>query len=242
MYESLHCVSLRTIKYDDRRSIVSAWSRERGRVSFLVPAGNGREAQRRRALMQPLCLFEGESDIRPGRDLFAIRDVRPMRVLPDLCCDPAKAVVAIFISEVLERVLRESPPDTALSDFIFDAVTRLDAMRRAVGVANFPVLFMYKLGFFLGIEPDAGEWKPGRIFDMTEGCFRQSAPLQGRWLDADDSRSVVILHRMSFGASERLGISRAVRRRILDGIIEYYGIHHTPLDNLKSLPVVSEIF
>lgn len=242
MYESLKCVALRTIKYDDRRSIVTAWSRERGRVSFIIPAGNGREARRRRALMQPLCLFEGESDIRPGHELLTIRDVRPLHVLPELCYDPAKAVVALFVAEVLERVLRESPPDAPLTDFIFDAVMRLDATRRAVGVANFPVLFLYKLGFFLGIEPDTGEWTPGRIFDMAEGRFRVSAPIQGRWLDAEDTRAVALLHRMTFATAERIGISRAVRRRMLDGIIEYYGMHHTPLDSLKSLPVVSEIF
>ena len=242
MYESLKCVALRTVKYDDSRSITTAWSRERGRVSFIIPAGSGREAQRRRALMQPLCLFEGESDIRPGRELLTIRDVRPLYVLSDMCCDPAKAVVALFISEVLERVLRESAPDGRLTDFIFDAVTRLDAMRRQVGVANFPVLFMYKLGFFLGIEPDAGEWAPGRVLDMAEGRYRVSAPLQGRWLDATDTCAAVMLHRMSFAASARLGIPRAVRRRILDGIIEYYGLHHTPLDSLKSLPIVSGIF
>ncbi len=242
MYESLRCVALRTIKYDDRRSITTAGSRERGRVSFIIPSGNSREAQRRRALMQPLCLFEGESDIRPGRELLTIRDVKPLHVLSDLCYDPAKALVSMFISEALEHILRESPPDVMLTDFIFDSVIRLDAMRRAVGVANFPVLFLYKLGLFLGIAPDTGEWAPGRLFDMTEGRYRVSAPTHGRWLDASDSKAVVLLHRMSFAASERIGISRAVRRRMLDGIMEYYGMHHTPLNNLKSLPVVSEIF
>ena len=148
----------------------------------------------------------------------------------------------MFISEALEHILRESPPDVMLTDFIFDSVIRLDAMRRAVGVANFPVLFLYKLGLFLGIAPDTGEWAPGRLFDMTEGRYRVSAPTHGRWLDASDSKAVVLLHRMSFAASERIGISRAVRRRMLDGIMEYYGMHHTPLNNLKSLPVVSEIF
>lgn len=242
MYETLRCVALRTIKYDDRKSITTAWSREHGRVSFIIPAGNSREARRRRALMQPLCLFEGESDIRPGHGLLTVRDVRPLHVLPDLCYDPAKAVVALFAAEVLERILRESPPDGPLTDFIFDAVVRLDAMRRPVGVANFPVLFLYKLGFFLGIEPDAGEWSPGRMLDMSEGRYRVSAPVSGRWLDASDTQTAIMLHRMTFATSERIGISRAVRRRMLDAILEYYGIHHTPLDNLRSLTVVSEIF
>ena len=62
MYQQLRCVALRTIKYDDRRSIVSAWSEQLGRVSFIVPDGASREARRRRALLMPLSLFEGVSE------------------------------------------------------------------------------------------------------------------------------------------------------------------------------------
>jgi len=242
MYETLRCAVLRTIKYDDNRSIVTAWSAERGRVSLLVPAGATREARRRRALMMPLGLFEGEADIRPGRELLSIRDVRPLRVLPDLCCNPAKAVVAMFLSEVLERVLREAAPDTLLTAFVFDAVEVLDRLNRPVGVANFPLVFLYKLGRFLGIEPDAGSWAPGYIFDMGEGVFRRTAPTSGRWLEADEAEMANLLGRLTFAASERLRIPRALRRRILDTILEYYTLHHTPLSDLKSLAVVQEIF
>lgn len=242
MYETLKCVVLRTIKYDDRRSIVTAWSAERGRVSLLVPAGASREARRRRALMMPLGLFEGEVDLRPGRELLSIRDVRPLKVLPDLCCNPAKAVVAMFLSEVLERSLRDTAPDALLTQYIFDAVELLDKLSRPVGVANFPLVFLYKLGRFLGIEPDTGTWSPGYVFDMQGGLFRRTAPTVGRWIEADEAEFVMLLDRMTFAASERLGISRARRRRALEVLLEYYTLHHAPLSELKSLPVVQEIF
>ena len=44
MLRELHCIALRTIKYNERHSILSAYSLEVGRVSFLVPAGAGKEA------------------------------------------------------------------------------------------------------------------------------------------------------------------------------------------------------
>ncbi len=242
MYETLKCVVLRTIKYDDRRSIVTAWSESRGRVSLLVPAGASREARRRRALMMPLGLFEGEADIKPGRDLLSIRDLRPLRVLPDICCNPAKAVVAMFLSEALDRILREAAPDPLLSAYIFDAVELLDKLTKPVGVANFPLVFLYKLGEFLGIEPDCGSWRPGYVFDLPGGVFRQTAPTNGRWIEPADAEFVRLLDRLSFAASERLGIPRTQRRNALDMILEYYTMHHAPLSGLKSLPVVREIF
>ena len=242
MYSSLHCIALRTVKYDDRRSIVTAWSAERGRVAFLVPSGASREARRRRALMMPLSLFEGEADIRPGHDLLSLRDVRPSRVLASLSGDPAKAVVAMFLAEVLERVLREAPADSLLTEFIFQSVGALDGLERAVGVANFPLVFLYKLGRFLGIEPDAGLWRPGRIFDLQGGQFRASAPLQGRWIEADEARFVHLLGRLDYSTASRLGIPRGDRRKALDTILEYYSLHYVRLTDLHSLPVVQEIF
>ena len=58
MLRELHCIALRTIKYNERHSILSAYSLEVGRVSFLVPAGAGMEATRRRALFLPLGAVE----------------------------------------------------------------------------------------------------------------------------------------------------------------------------------------
>lgn len=237
MYERLRCISLRTVKYDDRRSIVTVWSAERGRMGLIVPAGSSRGACRLRAIMMPMGLFEGEVDIRPGRDLMSIRDVRPLAVLSSMSSSPAKAVVALFLAEVLERILRESAPDRLLSEFIFGAVEMLDATPPR-GVDNFPLIFLCKLGEFLGISPDVAEWRPGSYFDMTGGVYRRSAPTSGRWLGPREAATAAILQRLEFSTAARLGIDKPTRRAMLDAILEYYTIHLAPLDSLRSLEVL----
>lgn len=240
MYSRLRCVALRTVRYDDRRNIVTVWSAERGRIGLVVPAGSSREASRRRALMMPLGLFECEADVRPGSELLNVRDVRPMAVLPSVNSSPAKTVVAMFLAEVLEKVLRESPPDTRMWDFIFSSVVVLDGMSLR-GTANFPLVFLCRLGGMLGIEPDVSEWKPGRFFDMTEGLYRQSAPLDGKWLAPDEAAVAAIVQRMTYASANRLSLSRHLRREILDRILNYYTLHLARLDTLKSLPVVRDL-
>ena len=42
MYRPLDCIALRTVRYSDRNSILTAYTRQAGRLSFLVPAGTGR--------------------------------------------------------------------------------------------------------------------------------------------------------------------------------------------------------
>lgn len=243
MYQTLHCVSLRTVKYDDRRAMVSAWSVEAGRVSLTVPDGASREARRRRAMLMPLSLFEGEADVRPGREVLTMRDMRPTEVLPDISADPAKSVVAMFLAEVLERVLREAQADPLLSAYITGGIRRLDRARRGREAANFPIVFLYGLGRFLGIEPDWGAWRRGAFFDMASATFKSAVPLDSHDV-LDPVRAAVIprLARMDFDVSRRLGLPRAARREMLDSILRYYSLHHTPLDGLRSLAVVSEIF
>ena len=48
-------------------------------MSLLVRGGKGREASRRRALLQPMSVVECVADIVPGRDVSRIMSVRPLR-------------------------------------------------------------------------------------------------------------------------------------------------------------------
>lgn len=242
MYQRLVCVALRTIKYDDRRSIVTTWSDALGRISLIVPAGSSREARRRRALMMPLSVFEGEVDVRPGRELLSIRDVRPVHVSLSTAADPAKAVVAMFLSEVLERLLRPSQPDEELTAFLHESIEALDSMGTAVGVANFPVVFLYRLTHFLGITPDEGTWHEGRVLDLLDGVYRAGAPVHGRYLDAAESRVAAMLARLDYVNSARLRLPRTVRRTMLERLLSYYTLHHVSLQSLRSTHVVTEIF
>lgn len=242
MYSSVECIALRTVKYDDRRSIVAAWSRQMGRLSLMVPDGSGREARRRRALMMPLSLFAGEIDVRPGRDIHSIRDVQPLAVAADTMTDPAKSVVALFLAEVLERLLRIPAADEALTAFIFDAVGRLNGLTRQSAVANFPIIFLCRLGTYLGIAPDAAEWRAGSWLDLAEGIYRATPPTAGPYLDPAQSTIAAMLGRLNFDNGSRLRLSRPLRREILDRILQYYTLHHSRLDNLNSLAVVKDIF
>ncbi len=171
MYSTLHCIALRTIRHSDKNSILSAWTAEAGRVSFAMPEGSGREARRRKAITMPLGLFEGECDIKPGRDILSIRDVKPSPQALGTVPDPGKTVVAMFLADVLDSVLRQPVPDEHLSLFLFDALSTFSRISNPRAVANFHIVFLYRLMRFLGIQPDIGSWRPGAYFDMKEGRF-----------------------------------------------------------------------
>ncbi len=178
--------------------------------------------------------------MRPGREIVGVRDVRPLELLPSIVTEPAKAATALFLAEVLERLLRQSAGDAPMWHFLTASIRRLDGMAESRGVAAFPLVFLYALSRHLGIEPDMEGG--GTILDLTGGRLRASAPLSGAWLDADATRYARMLSRLTYDTCARLRMSRTLRSRILDEILRYYTIHYAPLGHLNSLEVVRQIF
>lgn len=80
MFQELECIALRTVKYNDRNSILTVYTKQMGRLAMLLPAGGTREAKRLHALCQPMSAFYCVVDIRPNRDVYRMRDVRPATV------------------------------------------------------------------------------------------------------------------------------------------------------------------
>ena len=240
MYKTLHCIALRTIKYNERNNILAAYSLEAGRVSLFTPAGAGKEASRRRAITMPMSVFCCEADMRPGREVFNMREPQACVALHGVHAHPAKSAVAMFLAELLAAVLKESQADRALFLFLADAVERLERARR--GVANFHIAFLYRLGQYVGIGPDISTYMPGRTFDMREGIFRASPPLHSHYLDSHDAAVLATLSRITWGNAHAFGFSRAERQRVLQLMLDYYTLHYESLATLRSLDVLRALF
>ena len=223
MVQAVKCIALRTGKVADSRNLLSVWTAGEGRLSFAVAAGHGREAARRRALLSPLATFEAVADIRPQRAIHTLRDVAPLPHSLAFAASPVKTANAQFLADALDVLLRQSPPDTELSDFLFDAVA-LFADAEGHATANFNASFFYHLTYFLGISPNLeGE---GSVFDLRSGSLAAARALA----------------RVPLRHCGMLRIPRADRARALDTILRYYSIHIAPLDSLASLAIVKSLF
>ena len=81
----------------------------------------------------------------------------------------------MFLAEVLGIVLRSSQPDAQTFDFVAQSVAVLDELPRE-RTSNYHIAFLRGLAVCLGIEPDAGAYRSGMVFDMADGIWRLSAP------------------------------------------------------------------
>ena len=230
-------IALKVTRYSDTQSILTAYSREWGKVAFAMTVGKGKGASRLRALTMPLGLVECETDMRPGRDVLPLRQARPLAVLSDMHSNPVKQMLAMFLAEVLAAVLRDSVPDAHLYDYLDASARYLDGM--SVGeVANFHICFLIHLGRLLGIEPDVSTYAPGSMLDMRDGIWRRSMPLHGEALTPEESEVAMSLQRMTYANMSAFRFTREQRAKALDMVLRYYSLHVTPLSGLRSLEIL----
>lgn len=241
MYTHLDCIALRTTRLSDSKSLLSAWSRQHGRLTLAIPAGKTPEARRRRALTAPLCTFEGECNIKPGKDIHSMRDFRATPATLAVCATPLKQITALFLGEVLDLLLRRSEPDAPLSDFLFDAIGNLVEITDQNSLAAFHIIFLYKLTIPLGISPRLEDYHTGAVFDLRDAVFRPSAPLHHDYISGKECTMLMAVSRATFNTAKNLPLTPASRKRALDLILDYYAIHLAPLSALHSLEILREM-
>ena len=240
MIERITGIVLDTVKHSDRHNVVTLFTRERGRMSFLSPAGKGKSGLMRNARLMPLSVVTADINIHANRELQVLPTPQRAAVWHDLYFNPVKSSVAIFLSEFLNAYLRHSEADSNEWDFIFRSVESLDSARR--GMANLHLAFLIGLLPFAGIEPDLSGAGEGRWFDMRGGCFTPFPPPHGDSLRPEEARLLPLLSRMTAANSRAFRFSAAQRRRLLAGLLQYYSVHFPGLANLKSPSILTEVF
>ena len=242
MQVNVHCIVLRNVRYSDTQTIVTVYSRELGRFSFLSPAGNTREAARRRALLMPFSEVEGIVISKTGRELLVMKDMSRVGKT-DFTANPMKSIVALFLSDLLYALLKEQQPDTALYGYLHRSSEILGELHTAASLANFHISFLLGLIRFFGIEPDCGSYGKGKILDMAGGLWRFTSPLSGKFLNPEESHTAYVLtSKMNMHTMHFFRFTKEQRNRTIDVLLDYLSLHISNLTGIKSLDVVRSLF
>ncbi|MDE5676521.1 MAG: DNA repair protein RecO [Phocaeicola sp.] len=233
-------IVLHVLKYNDASNIVDIYTRENGRVSFLVSVPRSRKSAVRSVLFQPLSMIEFEADYRPRASLHRIKEAKswcPFRTLP---YDPYKSAIAMFLAEFLCRALHEEAENRPLFAYLEHSVRWLDECES--NFSNFHLVFLMRFSRFLGLYPNIENYRQGCFFDMLNACFVSSRPLHGAFLPPEDASRIGLLMRMNYETMHLFGMNRQERSRCLSVINDYYRLHLPDFPALKSLDVLKELF
>lgn len=228
------------VKYSDRQNIVTLFARERGRVSLLSPAGNGKNARTRNAALMPLSVISADINFNPVRDLQFLGNFQRDTLWRDLYFNPVKSAVGIFMAEFVNAYMRQSPPDPQLWDYVVSAISTLDRAKGPLG--NYHIAFLLDFLHFAGIRPDLSDWREDAWLDMRGGCMTILPPHHGDAIGPDAARVLPMLGRMTMRTAPLFKLTAKERREILHGVLRYFSLHFPGLSNLNSPSVLTEVF
>ncbi len=240
MLEKIQGIVIDIRRHNDRHNVVTLFTRQRGRVAFLSAAGSGRSARLKQARLHHLAIIETEVNFKANRELQQLGSFQPLLLTDSLRFNPLKASVAMFISEFLNHLLRTSPPDTNLWNYVANAISVFNASERGIG--NFHLTLLITLLSFMGIQPDLNGAQAGSWFDMQGGILTPSRPLHNNFLPPEETVFVPLISRMNFANYTHFRFNAAQRRLLLRRLLDYYALHLPGMTGLKSPDILTDMF
>lgn len=240
MFSKTEGIILHGLKYGDSGRIVTVYTEAFGRSSFLLQGIHAKKSTGKANILQPLFLLEIEVDHRQGRELQRARELKISHPYETIPFDVHKSSQAIFLAEMLYRVLKEEEARPELYQFMSHSFRIFDLLRE--GRANFHLAFMIQLTRYMGFAP-TNNWAEDRtFFDMVLGAFSGTKPPHIYFLDPAESRILSAFVNTSYEEIGGIALSSSSRNLFLLKIIDYFSLHLGIRLQLKSLDVLRELF
>ena len=221
---------LHSTRQGESSRIIKAYSLDLGLISVFAKGLSGRKKNNPAALVFPLSQVEIEFTRKASSDLYFLRKLNPAGPA-DLMTNPWRSSIAMFMAELVQNAVLEEEPNLQIYETI---LSWKQALLSTDQWADFPLKFGIALMEPLGIKPNTDEI--GNFFDFREGSFTSSRPLHEDFLDGDLSRVWgCYLGMDSVGEKDKLKA-----KRLLDPLMNYYGIHLEGFKSLRTLGILRE--
>lgn len=241
MYEKSNGIVLQLTPFSDSQKVVRIFTRNFGTRAFLVTVhGKSRAGRSASALYRPMQELDLVFKKLQPDQLGRIKEVEAAYLFSHLHEEPNKRLIALFLSELLYRVLKNHQEDETLYDFILSGLQSLDKTEEKV--ADFHLFFMAGLASALGFHPENNFDSQNRFFNPQEGMFvveTHSTP--GTVRDELLSEKIHQIFNPLPVSDHSLQLSREQRSSLLKVLLEYYRYHVPEFGELKSLEILKDI-
>lgn len=223
MQTTIRFIVLSITKVGDNSLVLHTLSEAYGRRGFIVKVSKSSGM----ALWLPLNILEAEVIENKKSDLWRLRNVSSVYPLNGIRSDIRKNSISLFMSEVLFRSVHEACCEEGLSAWCERSILTLDALNS--DFSNFHIVWLLELCSALGFRPAPADLAP---FLGGEVSSPQSSltNIVGQMMGVPYSRALLV------------PMSGQQRTALATGLIEYLSFHLGTKINVRSLPVLSELF
>lgn len=232
-------IVIRTIDYSDTSIIAHIYTEKFGIQGYLINGAKRPRAKIHVNILQPLCLLNLEVYYKNTGQLQRIKEAKQTPVLSSIPLNIVKSTIAMFINEVLSKVLRNQNADEALFSFLFNSIVWLE--EKTGKLANFHLLFLIKLSRHLGFSPSA----PNRAkdyFDLSGGTFEDTLGPHPYYIAPPLTSLFLLLIHSNYEQGATINMTKTQRKELLIKILDFFALHTESFGEVKSLRVLEEIF
>ncbi|MCA4894505.1 MAG: DNA repair protein RecO [Cytophagales bacterium] len=213
-------IVFRFTKYAESSIIVTIFTEHFGLQTYIVNSARSKTGKGKIALYQPLTLLEMVVYHKENANILRIKEVKCFHPYQTLTTDFKKSTIALFLTEVINRAVKEQSHTQELGQFLFHAFISLDVLRQ--NIENFHLLFLVKLSRHLGF----GVHQPEEILTP---------------FFADDKEEKILEDLLTAEFGFVIQMNQVQRRNLLDVLLRFYASHVENFSELKSLSVVREL-
>lgn len=235
-------IVLRTVSYGETSVIALLYTELFGLQSYIV---NGLRSAKKSSvksnLFQPSAILEMEVYHNELKNLQRIKEVRWHYLYQQVFFNIPKNAVALFITELLQKVIRQPEHNPDLYNFIEDAYIQLDRADTRV-TAGYPLFFALHLTSFFGFGIRDEYTSQKKILDLREGEFVKALPVHPYYIEEQASAVISqLLKVMHPYELHNINLPLTVRRELLEYILQFYALHIQDFGTMKTLLVLQEI-
>ncbi len=213
-------VVFRFTKFKETSIIVTIFTEVFGLQTYIVNGVRSKSAKNKIALFQPLTLLNLVVYHRPNANIERIKEISCLHPYRSLMGDVKKSTMAMFITELLNKTVKDESHAGEIFEFICHSLITMDNCKE--GYENFHLIFMLKLCRYLGF-----------------GVFSLNEVLCGRITDNETDNLLNFLLKADYETI--MNISNSQRRTLLDLLLKFYGDHMENFGEIKSVQVLKEV-
>tara|TARA_R110002050_G_scaffold41242_1_gene100062 strand:+ start:55946 stop:56662 length:717 start_codon:yes stop_codon:yes gene_type:complete len=237
MLASTKAIVLHKVKYSETSLVIQVFSREYGKISILVNGVRKNKSRTKSALFEPLSIIEFAGNFKNTEKLIHPNGIKLTYPFIGIQTHMAKRMMALFLSEILHKSIKEPQPDPEMFDYMEGALKFLDIS--SSNYANFHLVFLFQLTRYLGFYPRLSD---GEYFNMMEGNFSSNYLNTPSYLHGETVTHFRNVLGTKFDTLSALELNNIQRRETLQSIISYYQIHIHGLGEIHSHHILEKLF
>jgi DNA repair protein RecO (recombination protein O) len=224
-------IVLNRLKYSDTSLIIKGYTKAFGLKTFIAKGARNKKNSKQ-SLYQSFSVLEVQLYQKESSNISTLRSANSL-LLNTLVFDLSKSSIALFLSEVVLRYVKEEEQNIELYSFFKSKIITLIEQNEVQEINKFTLAFLLELTVLLGIIPQ-NSIEPNTVFCLEEGCF----------LDIQFCRKPLSKEKNQIFIALLKGdqlFRKQERRLLIRVLLEYMDTQLSSSGKIKSLEIFEEI-